>query len=205
MIALGWTMGNTTLPEDMIYHGAGAIRILTMKQDADVDARRKLQAQVRCFEAGIDFTPVAPSQDLSPVAAERLLAESELRDTVIGLQAKAQLTLVIDMPGRPEGELTSGRAWLSERQLHLSKKEQITRQVLEFAQELSLDVAPLRQSKRRMLFNMLVARKTCYEVTTAMVQGLRQFPHLDEAKLAMTGPWPPYSFATIQTTSKQVA
>ncbi|MDX8351417.1 GvpL/GvpF family gas vesicle protein [Cognatiyoonia sp. IB215182] len=166
-----------------------------------MDARSKLQAQVRCFEAGIDFVPIAPSQEISPVAAEQLLAESDLRDTVIGLQEKAQLTLVIDMPDRPKVESPSGRAWLLERQLHLSKKEQIVRQISEFAQDLTLEFTPLRQSKNRMQCNMLVARRRAHEVIRAIALGLRHLPHLEEVKLAITGPWPPYDF----TTSKQFA
>ncbi|MDX8348465.1 GvpL/GvpF family gas vesicle protein [Cognatiyoonia sp. IB215446] len=205
MIALGWTAAEKVLPDDVTYHGRGTIRTLAMKERFKVDARSKLRAQVCCFEAGIDLLPIAPSQNLSPAAAQMLLAEADLRDTVMELRGKAQLKLLVQMPKQPKVDQTSGRAWLAARRLHLSIKEQLVLQLSQLARHLALEVAPIRQSECRMQCDMLIPRDKTHEVTEALMRGLDHLPEFDAAKLTVTGPWPPYGFAMIRQTSRQVA
>lgn len=205
MIALGWTAATTALPRDVTYHGVGPIRTLARSRDQSAAARERLSAQIRCFEAGIDLVPIAPSQIRNVRAAEALLAQSDLPDMVMRLQGTGQLTLSLHLPSQPPLGAVSGRDWLAARRANHSSNAALADRISEIFIEHAIKVTPLRHIGDDIRCDMLVRRERVAEMQDYLVRRLQDLPQLCDAKVVITGPWPPFGFAEIQRVSGLVA
>lgn len=202
---LGWAhagancVGGVTAVSPVAVDG-NAINVLICKTNAAQCPRHRLQIQVNCFEAGIDFLPVAPATNLALSTAQAFTTSHahELSDLLHRLKGAGQMTFGIEFPSErtPDAPAETGRAWLQQRRAHQTATEAHLAHTIALLDQLDIKgfETKTRATGTRVERDILVPRdcfKYVIERLRRTADGIEDAPF----PLMVTGLWPPFSFA----------
>ncbi|MEL6838787.1 MAG: hypothetical protein AAFP85_05810 [Pseudomonadota bacterium] len=197
MIALGWTKSKRTPPGVITCKGDGPIRILCAPPCSAISAHDRLTQQVRCFEAGLDFLPIAPLQSIPLRDATGFLSDARLSPLLDRLASKGQLTISLKLPMDKRRPVTGGRHWLIARKAHRDLCNEYEDILLGIANATDLPQSPVRRTAEAVQCDILVDRSTAHTLKARLMADLPARQELSQKDVLITGLWPAFGFADL--------
>lgn len=212
MIPLGWTSETVTLPTGFFGVSANGLSVLSVRGQQTARPKDKLAAQVRLFEAGVDFLPVPPRAELSMEAALRLAqAERGVLLRAVGrVESRGQMVLAISwQEGRTQhAPSASGRTWLKTRHGDLRRTERLADDarylVGTLVEATGFPTAPIETRRGAVQTCLLVPRRHVNTFMSTIASHARTLP-TSSLTLTLTGPWPPSAFVPRFETDQGIA
>lgn len=198
-IVLGWARAGIACPDHVATQRVGPLDILLVDADRGTDARARLLWQVRCFDFGMDFLPVAPSIAMSENAG-RATAKDEvkvLEDRLDYLEGLGQLTLSATWRAHsnPIQVKPTGREWLATKSQNL-KRDKTARQTATAFFDLLKTTGFETQNWNRdqCVERDILLPRSKLAALTALIHTHATTSDAHTFKLSVTGLWPPYRF-----------
>ena len=190
MIALALARAEAAPVDGLAWHPVGLLAVLGGPDAALADARDRAMAAQRAFAAGASLLPFAPRHAVPLAAAARFAATApeRLAARIDGLADMAELALMV-AAAAPVPAAASGRAFLAAR----AEMARGATALLDGAGEWATRAGPVKAAGGRWHRALLVSRAQVAAVQAAVAA--LPAPPGPPLALAVTGPWPPYSFA----------
>lgn len=199
-IVLGWAKPGVPLLDAMTMGIVGKLGILSVSPDIAQDARARLQCQVKLYERGADFLPVAPVVSLTESRGKDLaqVHQNTFLRQISELEGAAQCSLRISWQPRRHvcAKPTTGRAWMNTRLRKHIANEAIVERSIEFFKEFeNLEFKTLtRQGTYSVQHDILLPKTEIELLFNDISRRVKEWKERS-AYLTATGPWPPFSFA----------
>ena len=200
MIALGWCRGQSALPYGVIWQRMGPLTLVGAARADAPDARARLNLLLRCFQAEIELLPLAPAQEVSFHRALEMPV-APLCAALDRLEGRAQLSLLVESgqsAARSQGQ--GGRGWLRARQALHARDADLRTGIETLSAQIGLAATPVWRRADGSGCDVLVGRGAVALIRDRISE-LAEAHLPPSARMTLTGPWPPFSFAglTLET------
>ncbi|PJI91428.1 gas vesicle protein GvpL/GvpF [Yoonia maricola] len=203
MTVLGWTRHRTNLPSGVRSLHCGDWTILVSDDPSIQTARHRLAAQVSCFDAGLDFLPTAPAQNIAIYDATSFTRTTDLDALWRKLSDRGQFSVAVRMAADQEHRTQDGRSWLKTRQAQRQRQRHCGTMLADIVAHLKLPTTQPRHTENSASCDVLVQRDDTNRVHNAMQHLARLMQGPPDMRLCVTGLWPPFGF--VDLTSKTEA
>lgn len=194
MTVIGWAKHVAELPTGIDQLRNGTWSILLGKGQYASTPHDRLKLQVDCFDAGIDFLPSSPAQELTCQDAITLANAPDLQARFLAVIGAGQFTLTL----RPQIPLPSavenGRAWLLARKAAQDQEALLQAMFAQMVQRTGLRSTKLRRTPTTLQCDLLVKRQAAVRTYEKLAHWGTVLNAPSGTKLIVTGLWPPFGF-----------
>ncbi|MEL6685416.1 MAG: hypothetical protein AAFN63_04095 [Pseudomonadota bacterium] len=193
MNVLGWT-GDTKVPPDAHPFHHGGWTALLAPSDSTKTPHVRLAMQVSWFDAGFNFIPVAPAQQLTPTDLTDAACLGNLNTVWQNIGGHGQFCLAV-RPRDEDGPMPSqGRAWLQARKAQQDQERQHKTLLDKIVTGLNLPANACQQGAHRASSAILVPRNAAQKTRQAIAEIAQKLETPQDVTLVVSGLWPPLGF-----------
>ena len=196
---LGWTMDMAAPLPGVDLCPVSSVSVLLLKPEYGSDPRSVLRWQLRLFETGREFLPVAPSSTLHEregiafTEAHAVQIAAELAQ----IAGRAQLTVAMTWQGvdTAPAPASNGQAWLRARRQTKAASDLRRQQAERFLADCTSagGQVSIRHRQNRVECDLLIPRNG-WKAAVSRIKTLAAGATADTGHLTVSGPWPPFSF-----------